>query len=92
MASKQSNFRMREQYLRWSAQEAQVTFAGQLRAEDRAMPTYEYRCDKCGKEFTRIESISTHGRKKIPCPNPKCKSTHVSQVFTPFYAKTVKKS
>jgi putative FmdB family regulatory protein len=56
------------------------------------MPTYEYRCDKCGKDFTRIESIATHGRKKAACPNPKCKSTSVSQVFTPFYAKTVKKS
>ncbi|MBI4502117.1 MAG: zinc ribbon domain-containing protein [Gemmatimonadetes bacterium] len=54
------------------------------------MPTYEYRCDKCGKQFSRIESISTHGRKKASCP--KCKSAKVSRVFTPFYAKTVKKS
>jgi len=54
------------------------------------MPTYEYRCEKCGKEFSQIESISTHGRKKITCP--KCKSANVTQVFTAFYAKTVKKS
>jgi putative FmdB family regulatory protein len=54
------------------------------------MPTYEYRCEKCGKAFIRIESISAHGRTKAACP--KCKSTNVSRVFTPFYAKTVKKS
>ena len=54
------------------------------------MPTYEYRCEKCGHEFTRVEPISAHGRKKSPCP--KCKSPSVAQVFTPFYAKTVKKS
>jgi putative FmdB family regulatory protein len=54
------------------------------------MPTYEYRCEKCKKAFTRMENISSHGRKKPACP--KCKSTNVSQVFTPFYAKTVKKS
>ena len=54
------------------------------------MPTYEYRCEKCRKAFTRIESIAAHGRKKAACPH--CKSTSVSQVFTPFYAKTVKKS
>ena len=54
------------------------------------MPTYEYQCGKCGKRFNRIETISTHGRKKATCP--KCKSANVSQVFTAFYAKTVKKS
>jgi putative FmdB family regulatory protein len=54
------------------------------------MPTYEYRCEKCGTQFTRIEAIQSHGRKKAACP--KCKSASVSQVFTPFYAKTVKKS
>ncbi len=54
------------------------------------MPTYDYRCEKCGKRFSRIEAILTHGRKKVTCP--KCKSAAVAQVFTPFYAKTVKKS
>jgi len=54
------------------------------------MPTYEYCCAKCGKHFSRIESIAAHGRKKAPCP--KCKSADVAQVFTSFYAKTVKKS
>ena len=54
------------------------------------MPTYEYRCEKCGKQFARIESISAHDRTKASCP--KCKSRSVTRVFTPFYAKTVKKS
>lgn len=54
------------------------------------MPTYEYRCAKCGKRFSRVESISVHGRRHPACP--KCKSARVTQVFSPFYAKTVKKS
>jgi putative FmdB family regulatory protein len=54
------------------------------------MPTYDYRCSKCGKRFQRIESISTHGRKRPVCP--KCKSAKVEQLLAPFYAKTVKKS
>lgn len=54
------------------------------------MPTYEYRCEKCGKEFSRIESIVAHGRKRPACP--KCKSAKVTQIFSTFYAKTVKKS
>jgi putative FmdB family regulatory protein len=54
------------------------------------MPTYEYRCEKCGHEFSRIEAISAHGRKKPSCP--KCKSAQVAQVFSPSYVKTVRKS
>lgn len=54
------------------------------------MPTYEYHCEKCGKQFSRVESIATHGRKKVACP--KCQSTSVSRVFSAFYAKTGKKS
>jgi putative FmdB family regulatory protein len=55
-----------------------------------SMPTYEYRCAKCTNHFVRNESIVAHGRKKAPCP--KCKSVAVSQVLTPSYVKTVKKS
>lgn len=54
------------------------------------MPTYEYRCENCRKRFTKVESISSHSSKRPMCP--KCKSKRVSQVFAPFYAKTVKKS
>lgn len=54
------------------------------------MPTYEYRCPKCGKHFSKVESIEVHGRKRPACP--KCKSAQVEQVLSAFYAKTVKKS
>lgn len=54
------------------------------------MPTYEYRCEKCKKRFSRAETISQHGRKRLKCP--KCGSTRVGQVFSAFYAKTAKKS
>ena len=54
------------------------------------MPTYEYRCEQCRKGFSRVESISQHGKKRPKCP--KCGSTKVMQVFSPFFAKTGKKS
>lgn len=54
------------------------------------MPTYEYRCGKCGKRFTKVESISGHSSRRPACP--KCKSRTVNQVFSAFYAKTAKKS
>jgi putative FmdB family regulatory protein len=54
------------------------------------MPTYDYRCEKCGKKFSRIEPISQHGRKRPKCP--KCSSVKVAQIFSPFFAKTGKKS
>jgi putative FmdB family regulatory protein len=54
------------------------------------MPTYEYRCGKCKKRFSRVEHISQHGGKRPKCP--KCGSTKVEQTFSAFYAKTAKKS
>ena len=54
------------------------------------MPTYEYRCEKCRRRFSRVEPISQHGKKRPKCP--KCASTKVEQVFSPFFAKTDKKS
>ena len=55
-----------------------------------AMPTYEYRCEKCRKRFSRVETISQHGKKRPKCP--KCGSAKVMQVFSSFFAKTGKKS
>jgi len=54
------------------------------------MPTYDYRCTKCGKQFSVREHMSSHGRKRPACP--KCKATAVQQQFSAFYAKTVRKS
>lgn len=54
------------------------------------MPSYSYRCAKCGKRFTRTESVSAHGSRKPACP--KCGSKQVTQVFGTFFVKTSKKS
>ena len=54
------------------------------------MPTYEYRCEKCGKRFSVVQAITAHGRKRPACP--KCKSVKVEQIFSAFFAKTTKKS
>jgi putative FmdB family regulatory protein len=54
------------------------------------MPVYDYHCESCSHDFAVTESIARHGRAKVTCP--KCKSPKVERVFTPFYAKTVRKS
>jgi putative FmdB family regulatory protein len=55
-----------------------------------AMPIYEYRCTKCHARFSQQQRIEEHGRKRPACPT--CKSHAVEQVFSPFFAKTVRKS
>jgi putative FmdB family regulatory protein len=55
-----------------------------------AMPIYEYRCTKCRKRFSQQQAIEEHDRRRPACP--KCKSRAVEQVFSPFFAKTVRKS
>ena len=54
------------------------------------MPTYEYRCRDCRRVFDRVEPLAEHGRAHPTCP--KCKSSHVEQVMTTFFAKTAHKS
>jgi putative FmdB family regulatory protein len=54
------------------------------------MPTYEYRCEECRKRFSRVETISQHGKKRPKCP--KCGSAKVMQVFSSFFVKTGRKS
>jgi putative FmdB family regulatory protein len=54
------------------------------------MPTYEYECQDCKKKFTKILSISEHGKGNINCP--KCKSLKVKQSISAFTAKTSRKS
>jgi putative FmdB family regulatory protein len=55
-----------------------------------AMPIYEYACTKCNERFTRQEPIGEHGRERPACP--KCGARAVEPVFSPFFAKTVRKS
>jgi putative FmdB family regulatory protein len=54
------------------------------------MPTYQYRCKKCGKSFERSEHIAEHEKSHPLCP--KCSSKQVEPVLADFYAKTSKKS
>lgn len=54
------------------------------------MPLYEYRCTACNEQFARTETVSEHGASRPRCP--KCGSRSVEPVFSPFFAKTVRKS
>lgn len=54
------------------------------------MPTYEYRCRECKKQFERVEALADHGHGRPQCPQ--CKSRQVEQVLTAFFAKTARKA
>ena len=55
------------------------------------MPTYEFRCTKCGTIFERQEEhVTEHETSHPPCPS--CKSQEVEPVLADFYAVTSKKS
>lgn len=54
------------------------------------MPTYQYRCVKCGKTFDRVESMAEHGKKKPACPG--CGSRKTEPLLSAFFAKTARKS
>ncbi|HUK20564.1 MAG TPA: FmdB family zinc ribbon protein [Gemmatimonadales bacterium] len=54
------------------------------------MPIYEYRCTKCRQRFSHAEEIAARGRRRPACP--KCKSRAVEQVYSAFFAKTIRKS
>lgn len=54
------------------------------------MPTYSYRCEKCGKSFTLTMSISEHDKARPKCP--KCASRQVAHSVQAFFASTSKKS
>ena len=54
------------------------------------MPTYDFQCDKCGKKFSQIMTISEYEKAKLVCPH--CKSKKISQRITGFTAITSKKS
>ena len=54
------------------------------------MPTYQYRCEKCGNWVERTETMSEHDTAKPQCP--KCGSKKVSGVPGRVYVVTSKKS
>jgi putative FmdB family regulatory protein len=54
------------------------------------MPTYEYRCQKCKKNFTVMISLKDYEAGKVKCP--KCKSKkNLTQQITHFMTKTSRK-
>ena len=53
------------------------------------MPTYQYRCEKCGETFERVEHVAEH---ESPHRCPKCGSDAVQSAPTTFMAKTSRKS
>jgi len=50
------------------------------------MPTYQYRCEKCGNKFERTETIAEHEAVKPKCP--KCGSTKASFIPGGVYVVT----
>ena len=55
------------------------------------MPSYDYTCNKCKKEFTVYLTIKDiEGKQKVTCEQ--CKSTDVVKKLSSFFAKTSKKS
>jgi putative FmdB family regulatory protein len=54
------------------------------------MPEYLYKCEACGKSFTKTMGILKHETAKVACP--KCSSKRIKQQVTAFAAITKKKS
>jgi putative FmdB family regulatory protein len=54
------------------------------------MPTYDFRCLKCHKKFSRVMTISEFVRRRQPCPS--CGSKKVEKQISGFFAITAKKS
>jgi len=61
------------------------------------MPTYQYRCEKCGEVFEHVERVAEHttalfGPGTTPLRCTKCSSETVQHYPTQFFAKTSRKS
>ena len=55
------------------------------------MPTYEYACKQCGRNFNKIMTLGQHEREAKPAC-PKCDSRKVQQLPSSFQAVTGKKT
>jgi putative FmdB family regulatory protein len=53
------------------------------------MPEYDYKCEACGKSFTKTMGMLKHDTAKIKCPE--CKSAKVRQKITSFGVTTKRK-
>ena len=57
------------------------------------MPTYEFHCEKCAKNFEQIWSLSEYDKQiKATQRCPKCSSTKVVKTISIVQVKTSKKS
>ena len=54
------------------------------------MPAYEYKCPKCNENFTIYISLKEKNEEILKCP--KCGSTNIQRIYSPFHAVTSKKS
>jgi putative FmdB family regulatory protein len=54
------------------------------------MPTYVFRCIKCGEEFEKTMTVAQRETARPACPA--CKGRKVEPVFSGFFAKTRRKS
>ncbi len=54
------------------------------------MPMYDYKCLDCGKESLVVLTLKQHESNTVTCP--KCGSTKIQQLYSPFVAHTTKKS
>lgn len=54
------------------------------------MPSYEFRCQKCGKKATFVISYSDYEKKKYKCP--KCGSKRLERLVSTVQVVTSKKS
>jgi putative FmdB family regulatory protein len=54
------------------------------------MPTYEFLCQKCGKEFSLIMSMKERDTEKIKCTQ--CGAHEVTQQLSSVITKTSRKS
>jgi len=55
-----------------------------------AMPTYEFLCNKCQKEFSVTMTIRERGEKKPTCPT--CGGSDLEPLMAGFFSKTSRKS
>jgi putative FmdB family regulatory protein len=54
------------------------------------MPSYDYRCPKCKKEFSVMLTMKEHEAGKVKCP--KCGGKKLEQLISHFMTKTSRKS
>ncbi|SVA35438.1 uncharacterized protein METZ01_LOCUS88292 [marine metagenome] len=55
------------------------------------MPTYDYKCEKCGHEFERQLSIAKMNEPtEYPCPCGSCHGTIIKMLAAPAFGDTIK--